>query len=941
MKENFLFKVAQHIFTNYNDDTEKLCIVLPNRRASLFLRRYIAENAGKNIWAPKIYSIEDFIEALSEYHLADNVSLLFHLYKIHQECEESDARPFDDFMSMGEILLHDFNEADLYMVDVEGLYSYLSEAKAISLWNLDGRPLSDFQKKYLKFYNSLFSYYSKLKEVLASHSIAYQGMMYREVANTILQKADNNEWNKIIFAGFNALTRSEEEIINYLVKENKAEILWDADKYYVNNTMQEAGRFIRNYMGKLSNTEFKWLEDRFATDAKEINVIGIAQKIGQVKYAGSILKELYLKNGNLDNTAIVLNDESLLLPMLHSIPPELDEFNVTMGLSFKNTTLFSLFDSILFMHENRLRLAHSSTAKGFYYKDVIKVLSHPYIKKIAQLDELISRISKSNKISYKAEELFATTANDLFNENSLSFLFNVYYKSGDIINCLHKLIDILKQHLKENNADMLEKEYLYHFAKLLFNLNAIPELHQSFIKIQTFRKIFNKLATIATIPFYGEPLKGLQVMGMLETRTLDFENVILLSVNEGILPSSGLANSFIPLDIKKEFGLPVYQDKDAVFAYHFYRLLQRASTVYILYNTESDDFSGGDKSRFIYQLTHELPAYNQNIKINETLMNVSISSELDKRPIEITKDETIKAILLQKAVKGFSASALNTYINCSLQFYFKNIADIQEPDEVEGVIEANTLGSVIHEVLKELYKPYLASILTVEIIDSMLPKVNQLVADKFKDIYVDGDISFGFNLLTSQMSAVNINNYLANEKSQIYKLKKENKLITVKSLEEKYETIIEVKTNNTILPVKLLGYIDRVDSTGETIKITDYKTGKTDKNELKVEIPLDIITDSKYAKAFQLMMYSLLYTKEKPEDKLPTEPGILSFRSLANGFMKINFSGEDIITNQSLSMFEDILKQLLTDIFDPKLSFNQTLITDNCKYCNYKEICGR
>ena len=941
MKETFLSKTSQYIIDKYKDNTEKLCIVLPNRRASLFLRKHIAENLGKNIWAPKIFSIEDFIEAISDYRLSDNVSLLFHIYKIHQEIEGKDARDFDDFMSMGEILLHDFNEADLYLVDVEGMFSYLSEAKAISLWNLDGQALSEFQKKYLKFYNSLFSYYAKLKEVLASQNIAYQGMMYREVATNIEYKANSNEWDNIIFAGFNALTQSEEEIINYLLKENKAEILWDADKYYVSNPMQEAGRFIRKYMQTWLKPDFNWLDDNFATDTKEINVVGIAQKIGQVKYAGSILKELYQKNGNLDNTAIVLSDESLLLPMLHSIPPELEEFNVTMGLSFKNTTLFSLFDSILYLHENRIRLVHSSTAKGFYYKDILKVLSHPYIKKILDVDELISRISNSNKISYKAEELFSKSGGDLFSDNKLSFIFDVYEKPEGLINCLHKLIDILKLHLKESNADMLEKEYLYHFAKLLYNLNSIPELHQSFIKIETFRRIFTKLAAIATIPFYGEPLKGLQVMGMLETRTLDFDNVILLSVNEGILPSSSLANSFIPLDIKKEFGLPIYQDKDAVFGYHFYRLLQRASTAYIIYNTESDDFSGGDKSRFIYQLTHELSAFNPNIKINETLMNVRISSEIDTIPIIIDKDETINSILLNRATKGFSASALNTYINCSLQFYLKYIANIQEPEEVEGVIEANTLGSVIHAVLNELFLPNINQVLTLEMIDLMLPKVEKLVIDKFKDIYVDGDISFGVNLLTSQMAAVYVNNYLSFEKTEILKYKKEGRLITVKSLEEKYETIVDIKVDNKIQPVKLLGFIDRVDFTGSTINITDYKTGKTDKNELKVEAPLDIISESKYAKSFQLLMYAFLYSRENPDNNFPIETGIVSFRSLANGFMKLSVSGEDVITKNTLNMFEDLLKQLLSDIFNPSLSFTQTDITDNCKYCIYKEICGR
>ncbi len=939
MNESFLSKTANFILDKYKEHTEDICIVLPNRRASLFLRRFIAERLAKNVWSPKIFSIEDFIENLSDYHLADNISLLFYLYKIHQEIEGKDARDFDDFMSMGEIMLHDFNEEELYLTDVEALYAYLSEAKAISLWNLDGQPLSEFQKKYLKFYNSLYIYYKNLNDTLAANNIAYQGMMYRGVAEHIATK--ETSYKKIIFAGFNALTRSEEAILDYLLKENKAEVLWDADNYYVKNTMQEAGRFVRNYMQTWAKPEFNWVEDNFATDAKEINVIGIAQKIGQVKYAGSILKELYLKNGNLDNTAIVLSDENLLLPMLHSIPPELEEFNVTMGLSFKNTTLFSLFDSILFMHENRTRLIKSTTAKGFYYKDVLKVLSHPYIRKVAQVDDIIAKISTSNKISYRSDELFSGKGEDLFNENNLRFLFIYYEKPGQIINCLHKLIDILKLHLKDSNADMLEKEYLYHFAKLLYNLNAIPELHQSIIKLQTFRKIFTRLASNATIPFYGEPLKGLQIMGMLETRTLDFENVIILSVNEGILPTSGIANSFVPLDIKREFGLPVYQDKDAVFAYHFYRLLQRASTVYVLYNTESDDFSGGDKSRFIYQLTHELPLFNPNIKINESLLNVSISTDIDTEAIVIEKDALINSLLFQKATKGFSASALNTYINCSLQFYFKNIADIQEPEEVEGVIEANTLGSVIHSVLHELYTSYTSQVLTTEMIDAMLPKVEQLVIDKFKDIYVDGDISFGVNLLTSQMAVVYINNYLAYEKNQINKFAKENTYITVKSLEQKYETIIEIKTDNTILPVKLIGYIDRVDAIANMLRITDYKTGKTEKRELKIEIPLEVITESKYAKSFQILMYAYLYSKENPDNLPLIESGIISFRSLANEFMNLNFVGDDTISKDTLVMFDDLIKQLMQDIFDSGLPFTQTLQTDNCKYCVYKEICGR
>jgi len=939
----FLQKTAGYIFDNYQNGLENVCIVLPNRRASLYLKKFISEKAQKNIWSPQIFAVEDFIAAISDKVIVDNVSLLFDLYNIHLELEKEEARSFEEFMSMGEMMLHDFNEIDLYLVDAALLFSYLSETKAISLWNLDGKELTPFQKKYLKFYNSLKTYYQLLNERLLTRNQAYQGHLYRYVAENIAEKINNIHWEKLVFAGFNALTTSEETIIKYLSKQGIAKTLWDADEYYLRNPLQEAGKFLRKYSELWLDANFDWIENNFKTEKKEINIIGVPMKIGQVKYAGNLLKEIYNEKGNLEHTALVMNDENLLIPMLHSVPEESKAFNVTMGLPFKQAVLFNLIDSILLMHENRIRLSNPEKGQfGFYFKDITKVLSHPYLMSEFDFEGIVNSIGTSNRIFYDTVEMIQRIKKILpTNDYIISNVFLNWDNPKNAIADLKGLIDCLHTRFKTEENRFLEDEYLYHFAKLLFQLDSLPEMHQSFITVKTFRKIFTRLATLTSIPFYGEPLEGLQIMGMLETRTLDFENIIMLSVNEGILPASRSFNSFVPLDIKHQFGLPDYADKDAIFAYHFYRLLQRAKKVFILYNTEADEFSGGDMSRFIYQIVNELPEYNPQIIIREQLLNITSADSLQNKPILIFKKENILKRLNELAMKGFSASGLNTYVNCSLQFYFKNVAGINETEETEETIAANTMGSTVHDVLAELYQPFIAKIIKAEDVKSMLPLVDHLTDKYFEKWYKDGDISFGINLLTVKMAKIFLANLLKAEAEHIDKLAKQNVLLSINMLEKKMEGLIDCFISDQLPFVKLKGYVDRIDSTSEFVRIIDYKTGNVLQNELKLSEADLLLTDSRFAKSMQLLIYALLYMKEHPENQKPLKVGIISLRNQAKGFMNLNYEGNDVLNPQDLLSFEKILSRLILEIFDTELPFKQTKNEDNCLYCDYKEICGR
>ncbi|MFZ4398669.1 MAG: PD-(D/E)XK nuclease family protein [Bacteroidales bacterium] len=941
--KTFLQKTADYIFDNYQNNLEDVCIILPNRRASLYVKKFISERSQKNIFSPQIFAVEDFIAAISDKVIIDNISLIFELYNIHLDLEKNEARSFEEFMSMGEMMLHDFNEIDLYLVNAESLFSFLSETKAISLWNLDGKELTPFQKKYLKFYNSLYTYYNLLNERLLSRNQSYQGNLYRFVADNIADRILHIKWKHLIFAGFNALTTSEETIIKFLTKEGIAKTLWDADDYYLNNSQQEAGKFMRRYSESWLNSNFEWISNNLKTEQKKINIIGVPMKIGQVKYAGNLLTDIYNKRGNIENTALVLNDENLLIPMLHSVPEEIKAFNVTMGLAFKHAVLFNLVDSILLMHENRVRLANPEKGQnGFYFKDISKVLSHPYLVNEFKFEGIVKSIGISNRIFYDSAEMIKKIQSVIpADDFVISYLFLIWETPKDAINHLKALVDRLHLRFKSDDKHFLEDEYLYHFAQLLFQLDSLPEMHQSFITVRTFRKIFSRLAALTSIPFYGEPLEGLQIMGMLETRTLDFDNVVMLSVNEGILPASRSFNSFIPLDIKHQFGLPDYADKDAIFAYHFYRLLQRAENVYILYNTEADEFSGGDMSRFIYQIINELPKYNPNIIINEQLLNISASDSLQNKPVIIIKNDVIQKQLNEMAKKGFSASGLNTYINCSLQFYFRNVAGIDELEETEETIEANTLGSVVHDVLAELYQPFIAKIISADDVKLMIPKVDVLTDKYFKEWYKDGDISFGINLLTVKMAKVFIVNLLKTEAIQINKMANENTFLTINMLEQKLECILDCFINEDVPFLKLKGYVDRVDSTPDFIRIIDYKTGNTFQNELNLISPELLLTDSKFAKSMQLLIYALLYKKEHPENEKSIQAGIVSLRNQAKGFMNIKYGANDFLSDQHLKEFEEILSSLIHEIFDFELPFQQTENEDNCLYCSFKEICGR
>jgi hypothetical protein len=945
----FLAKTARYLLDRYGESTGEICIVLPNRRAGLFFRNHLAAQAGKTIWAPEVYAIEDFIARLCGLQPVDNITLLFELYRLYREEHGANAEPFDEFSKWAQVFIQDINEIDRYLVDARQLFGNLKNIKEIESWSLSEEQLTDFQQRYLDFFQSLGGLYEKLKAgLLAKHQV-YEGLAFRIVCEQLDEKIKLQGWKKIIFAGFNALNAAEERIMLSLKQRGLAEVLWDTDAYYLNDTRQEAGKFLRRLLPqfrKEPGEETTWTEDLLSTGKKEIHIIGAARNVVQAKVACRLLEELNLSEEQLKRTALVLADENLLFPVLHSIPGYVENVNVTMGYPLKNTPLAGLTEILFSLHEYSRQFAKErkdNTAR-FYHKELIRLLSHPYIKFLFAgspfANRLKNAIIKRNYVFVSITELQAFLEGeeqDAFDR--LRQLLEPWKGPQDALKCFELVISWLRTRFQEDRErSTVETEYLFGFRKVYKRLQSLLDEYGYALDLKTFRSLAKQVIATSSLPFYGEPLAGLQVMGVLETRTLDFENVIMLSVNENVIPAARHQHSFIPFDLKRAFSLPTYQDKDAVFAYHFYRLLQRAKNIYLLYNTETDEFGKGEKSRFITQLLYELPRVNPSVTISEEIVVTGNAGEQHGPGLTIQKSKAILDALQQKAGKGFSPSALNTFRNCSMQFYFSHVAGLRETEEVEETIGADTLGTAVHEVLETLYRPFLKKVIRAEDVKGMKLQAEALTRSVFLDLFTSRELDHGKNLLTLKVAHKFVGNFLDAEIAFLQDLEKENRHLTILELEFPLEKSVQVGQQSIVLH----GNADRIDSISGMVRVIDYKTGKAEGKELKFGNWDQLITDPGLNKSFQLLMYAWLYAKDgKAAGGHELVSGIITFRELSAGLKTVSAAGAEALDAGLLARFEESLVELLKKILDPEQPFTQTTDLEICGYCAFRAICNR
>jgi len=899
---------------NKGENLSNLNFILPSKRAGVFLRQELSLVVNKTIFSPNIISIEEFIEELAQLKSNTNTELLFEFYNSYLALTlKEEQEPFEIFSKWAQILLQDFNEIDRYLIPQENIFGYISAIKELDHWSLEDNKTT-VVKNYLKFWNKLKLYYKHYTETLIQKKTGYQGLIYREAVKNIQNYCSKNK-QKHIFLGFNALNTAEETLIQKLLKNDLAEVYWDIDQEFIENPIHDAGLFTRAHKRNWKYFEtnpFNWISKHYSK-SKNIEIIGVSKNIGQAKAIGSILKEIETKNPNLKSTAVVLGDENLLIPVLNSIPNTIDKLNITMGFPLNSIPLASLFEQLFTIHKK--------TSQKYYYKDIMSLLSHQFIRPLFLIEDvdnatlLIESIKKNNLVYLSLSELKSFSKSSL---EVLELLFNNWQNNANnaIENCF-KIINKIKKHLTiKKQENLISLEYLYRFNKLFNELLRLNSSYNHIKDISVLFSIYKELLSTETLDFQGEPLEGLQVMGMLESRVLDFETVIISSVNEGVLPSGKTNNSFIPFDVKVENKLPTYKEKDAVYTYHFYRLLQRAKNVFILYNTEADVLTDGEKSRFISQLElEEIHTINHKI-VTPRVPN--FKNELK----EIIKTEAVTNKLKIIAEQGFSPSSLTSYIRNPLDFYYQKILGIKDIEDVEETVAANTMGTVVHDTLEALYKPFIGLNLKVENIQKMKTPIETKIAECFKKYYADGDMSKGKNLIIFEIAKRYVLNFLNLE---IKNLKKGN-TIKILALEERIEIPLNIPELD--FKVKLKGTVDRVDEYNGITRIMDYKTGKVSNLEVTIVNWRDLTSDyKKYSKNFQILAYAYMMNVKKPLN-FPIEAGVISFKNLNSGFLKFTKKedsrtrkGDSFITQDTLISYFEELKKLIIEICNPEINF--------------------
>ncbi|MCX6258681.1 MAG: PD-(D/E)XK nuclease family protein, partial [Bacteroidia bacterium] len=882
---NFLKAVAEKIYRDHIDDLADCCIVFPNRRAGLFFNKYLSELAAKPLWSPNVCTVSEFMQKLSGFQPADELNLIFELYNIYSAIRKS-GEAFDNFYFWGEILLNDFDDIDKNLVNASHLFQNLADIREIedhfdylteeqleairSFWKtFSPKKYSVHQEDFISTWSVLAEIYHEFTQSLIKRETGYDGLICRQVAGMIDNGALPLKYSHYFFVGFNVLTKCEEKLFDHLMKAGAAEFYWDYDEHYVRETYHEAGHFLRANLKKYPPSGLSCSFSELRSPDKEIEIISAPTVLAQAKVCHRILNETGY-NGNLsaEHTAIVLSDENLLMPVLYSLPPETGAINITMGYPLKNSPAYTLVMSLLELQKTAKKSGDGRWL--FYHRNVLQLLNHPFINSGSDegINQLISSISLNNKIYIPGEEL---RPNDL--------LSKIFRKMEDFSEVASYLLAVLHQVFseiktgRENENTRIQLEFVYHVylsVKKLKSLLATWNMQPGF---EICLRILEKILVNLRIPFTGEPLAGLQVMGILETRSLDFDHVIILSMNEGIFPSTGQMTSFIPQNIRKGFGLTTTEHRDAIFAYHFYRLIQRANKVFLLYNTHSDGLKSGEMSRYLYQLK-----YDKEYRVKEK--NLYFDIGFSPAPeIKISKQEYILRKLEQFTDRSdsdlyLSPSAINTWLDCRLKFCFRYIYGISEPEEVMEDIDPMVFGNILHHCLSTIYAQFPdkkinaggleKAVADKNFIDECL--LNALNNEFFgTSALVSKDDLSGRNILVFEV----LHKYLL----KILKTDISYSPFEIVDLEKKFLTTYQVNTGNRLTEVRTGGRIDRIDKVQNRIRIIDYKTGMAERRFIDIPSLFERENDKRNKAALQALIYSAIFNR-CTGNTLPVEPGL-------------------------------------------------------------------
>ena len=936
----FLEAVAERFAKR--ESLDRICFVFPNRRAAVFFRKYLGEKAGRPLFVPAMRTIDELFQEVSGLKLVEKVPALDRLYRIYRALLEEEGRtaePFDDFIYWGDILMSDFDDIDKYRVDAGKMLVNLRDLKELTA---DYDFLSDTQKEaiaefcgsfftnpgqnipggarqdFAALWNILHRLYIRFRASLEADGLGYPGMIYRSVADAI--RPDTQllpSFDEVVFIGLNALNNCEISLLSELQKEGKADFFWDFEGPLLKDPANKAGRFISDNIARFPSRQP--LVGITPEGLPAIEVIRVPSAVGQTRKAMQIIAELHTA-GQMkkpEETAVVLPDESLLFPMLGALPSSVEKVNVTMGYPLSAGQVGTLLSSLERLQANR-------RAKGgemrFYHRDVVDLLEHPYITAADQegvVSKIRTAIREQNRIFVDATWL--ASHGDLF-----VALFRAIEKTSDLATWLQELIQLLQAY-----QPALEREFLYRYSTTIASLARV-ELEDDKLEQRTWFRLLARLAALVSVPFEGEPLSGLQMMGPLETRALDFKNLIMLSVGEGIFPARTVSSSFIPYNLRVGFGLPTYELQDAIWAYYFYRSICRAERVWLLYDARTEGLQSGEESRYIKQLK-----YHYGLPVVEKVATYALGTTTAERTVvTVEKSPAVLQELHDRFVAGkgvFSASSLNHYIDCPLQFYYQHVRQIKEQDDVVEGVDASLFGTIYHEVMQRLYEPYKRQIVSRDAIAWMRSDKRAL-----EGLTVTAFRNAGIEELEGENHI--LVNLVLRFVDRTLEVDAGMAPFTFLGAEEKLDCTLRLADQRK---VRLFGAIDRLDTNlPGIIRVVDYKTGTVEKKDdcRNVERIFDRSLSQRPYIAFQLYFYALLMTRQ-PEARSEEryEPCIYALRDI---FKKAPDS--HAIDPENLTHFAERVQALIEEIFDPATPFSGDCADDRiCSYCNFKRLCNR
>ena len=951
MQQTFLGEVARHLYTKYGDELSKLTIVLPSQRARLFFSDEIAQLIDRPIWQPTYLSMDDIMREATTLTIGEKVRVITELYKIYAQYHEE---TFDKFYFWGEMLLSDFDLVDKYMIDADTLFRNLCDIKELeadlsyltpemrqiihSFWGnfSNEATLSDEKRKFLKVWLSLAPIYHRFKERLQELGFAYTGMLYRSAAENIANGANEpNMQRRYVFVGFNALSECEKRMLRYI--ENNAEgceFFWDYDSYYVNSAEQEAGKFIRENI-KAFQSKIEITHDNFLGINKKLTAVSTVSNISQCKFVNKLLRDISPSLKFDKRTAIVLTDESLLIPLLHSLPKELgDEINVTMGYPLRQTTAYAFIERLIELQKNS-RCGSDKTT--FYHIDVMGLLSHPYITERAEKESesLRKKILDGRYIRVKKEEFSG--------HKLLKTIFCSTSSWEELSKYLLDVIDtITSMPADKQKCDKLQLSYLSLLAGQITELSNCLKLCDIELSTSIFTSLLKRHLQTIRIPFDGKPLRGLQIMGILETRNIDFDNVIILSMNDDTFPGNLTGSpSFIPYNLKAAYGIPTPEHHEGVYAYYFYRLIQRASRVDMLYCSHSDDKTTGEQSRYIHQLNYEAP-----YPISRINFGVDVAASSSKE-ITIPKSGSTLEKLMKFTDKEnprlMAPAALAPYINCPLKFYFASIAGLKSSDELSEEIDSPMFGNILHRAMQNLYTEIKDIANPAEHLKQMLKgkKVENAVIEAINNKFLNDkeatpDEYTGNLVLVKNM----VTNYI---RQCIIPYDIEHNNFAVKSLEQKITLPMDLGDGRTIL---VGGYADRIDSMDDgTIRVVDYKTGKEHKEFNGIESLFEGENRSAQSNITQTLIYSMVLHHTFKRDVTPELYYVRQMNDKEYSPRLMDKSRDcEVNYNAYAEEFETLINEKLQELFNPEIPFTQCPKEDAgsvCEYCDFRILCKR